>query len=284
MIDTTSLKFPSGDFSHTDLAKLNGKTNQQVWTRYVMARTSGQIIPATPPERKTAGKGKPTKMWTLNPNYVAPVVPVTPATTTPATPAAPTTAVVASATPAAPVVVPTEPVIEPAGDSVVLPSVDQQEAAADATAATVLPPVAVAVVDVVPAVEKVIEAAVAAIPATPVVEVAPVVAEIAPALPATAPVVVVAEVTPEPVIAAVEVAAVKNEQVIPEGMTELSEKCPICDHKLFSINDATGVMVWCAQPADICKSAENPAYHGKTAKEAAAGLIQRFSKLAESVA
>ncbi len=284
MIDTTSLKFPSGEFTHTELAKLNGKTNQQVWTRYQLAIKNGQILTAG--ERKTAGKGKPSRLWKLNPNYVAPVVPATPAVT-PATPATPTTAVVTPAATAA-VVVPTEPVIQSAGDSVVLPSEDQQEAAADVTA-EVLPPVAAVVPDAVPTVETVIDAAVAAIPATPVVETAPVVvaevvAEIAPALPAVAPVVVVAEVTPEPVIAAVEVATVVNEQVIPDGVTALTEKCPICDNPLFSIPDATGVMVWCAQSAEVCKSAENPAYHAKNAKDAAAGLIERFSKLAEAVA
>jgi len=101
-----TFKFPTGDFSHTDFAKLNGVTNQQVWTVYSAARKSGQIIPATPPERKNAGKGKPTLMWIVNPNYVAPVVPVTPAT--PATPAVPTTATVTPALPATPPVVLTD--------------------------------------------------------------------------------------------------------------------------------------------------------------------------------
>lgn len=97
-----TFKFPTGDFSHTDFAKLNGVTNQQVWTVYSAARKSGQIIPATPPERKNAGKGKPTLMWIVNPNYVAPVVPVTPA------PAVPTVATVTPALPATPPVVLTD--------------------------------------------------------------------------------------------------------------------------------------------------------------------------------
>ena len=100
MIET--LKYPTGDFTHTELAQLNGKTNQQVWTRYQLAIKNGQILKAG--ERKTAGKGKPSLLWKLNPNYVAPVVPVTPAVT-PATapaPAAPVTAtpVASSAAPA----------------------------------------------------------------------------------------------------------------------------------------------------------------------------------------
>lgn len=97
-----TFKFPTGDFSHSEFAALNKVTNQQVWTVYSAARKSGEIIPATPPERKNAGKGKPTLMWIVNPNYVAPVVPVTPA------PAVPTVATVTPALPATPPVVLTD--------------------------------------------------------------------------------------------------------------------------------------------------------------------------------
>jgi hypothetical protein len=82
----------------------------------------------------------------------------------------------------------------------------------------------------------------------------------------------------------VEVARVENETVIPEGVNQLDELCPVCQYKLFSVPDATGVMVWCAQPATVCKANENPAFHADTAAKAAAGLIERWTKLMAPVA
>ncbi len=97
-----TLKIPAGSFTHTDLARLNGKTNQQVWTRYQAMVKSGVII--RDGERKPAGgKGKPSLLWKINPNPPANVT-------------APT------ATPAA-------PVTQPADDNVVLPTEAQIEAA-----------------------------------------------------------------------------------------------------------------------------------------------------------
>ena len=287
MIDTSTLKFPSGEFTHTELAKLNGKTNQQVWTRYQLAIKNGQILKAG--ERKTAGKGKPSLLWKLNPNYVAPVVPVTPAVTPATAPAA-----TAPATPVAPAAtVPTEPVVQTAGDSVVLPTEAEIEAAVGPAtpAAEVLPPVAPAApADTTPAVETVIATAVeAAAPAAdttmtealaaqPIVAAAIVEAILPPAPAAEAP------VAAEPVTATVEVARVENQTVIPEGVTQLDELCPVCQNKLFSVPDATGIMVWCAQPATVCKANENPAFHADTAAKAAAGLIERWTKLMSPVA
>jgi hypothetical protein len=102
MIET--LKFPSGEFTHTELAKLNGKTNQQVWTRYQAAIKDGTIVSAG--TRPSAGKGKPSKLWKLNPN---PTQPVPVAAVAPA-PAATAPAPVTSPAP----VVPTEAVVVPA--------------------------------------------------------------------------------------------------------------------------------------------------------------------------
>lgn len=66
MSDTT-LKFPSGKFTHTELAQHNGKTNQQVWTAYQAAIKDGTIIAAG--ERPNlSGKGKPSRLWEVNPN------------------------------------------------------------------------------------------------------------------------------------------------------------------------------------------------------------------------
>lgn len=106
------LKIPAGSFTHTDLARANSKTNQQVWTRYQALVKSGTII--RDGERKPAGgKGKPSLLWKLNPNGPNPVptapAPVTPVAAVPATPA-----------------------IEAADGNVVLPTEAQMEAAADA--------------------------------------------------------------------------------------------------------------------------------------------------------
>lgn len=63
---TNELNFPSGKFTHTELAAHNGKTNQQVWTAYQAAIKDGMIIPAG--ERPNlSGKGKPSKLWEVNP-------------------------------------------------------------------------------------------------------------------------------------------------------------------------------------------------------------------------
>ena len=99
-----TLKIPAGSFTHTDLARLNGKTNQQVWTRYQAMVKSGLII--RDGERKPAGgKGKPSLLWKVNPNPPANVT--------------------------VPTIAPSAPVAA-ADPNVVLPTEAQMEAAADA--------------------------------------------------------------------------------------------------------------------------------------------------------
>ena len=124
MIET--LKYPTGDFTHTELAQLNGKTNQQVWTRYQAAIKDGTIISAG--TRASAGKGKPSKLWRVNPN------PPTPSTT-------PVVAAVPAAVPTAPAAVvpstvPTEPIIVPAVAPTPAPEVKLPEAAPAAAPVT----------------------------------------------------------------------------------------------------------------------------------------------------
>jgi predicted ArsR family transcriptional regulator len=58
-----SLKFPSGIFTHQELATHNGATPQQVWVKYKEARENGTIVSAG--ERKAGGRGKPTLLWKL---------------------------------------------------------------------------------------------------------------------------------------------------------------------------------------------------------------------------
>jgi hypothetical protein len=62
MKENITLKFPSGEFTHTELAQANGKTNQQVWTAYQKAIKDGVIVSAG--ERK-GSSGKPSKLWKL---------------------------------------------------------------------------------------------------------------------------------------------------------------------------------------------------------------------------
>ena len=294
-----TLTFPSGDFSHTDFAKLNGKTNQQVWTVYSEARKTGQIIPANPPERKTAGKGKPTLMWVVNANYVAPVVPVTPTPVAPA--AAPADGVVtstAAATPAPVVDKAAQKAIKEAQKAVDKAAKDAQKAAdklakaqqkaADKAAkaaqkaadklakeqaalATAEPVVGVAAVAPTPA-----EAPVT----VPVVEVAPVVTETAPlaeVAPATAPAAepfVVAAVVAE---APVETTPAQTFQGQPVTDTRETENlCPICGTKCLAADSATGVYVWCPAPIEVCKANENPYGHGNNEKAAFVILTQKY--------
>ena len=133
-----TLKFPTGDFTHTDLAKLNGKTNQQVWVRYQQAIKDGVIVSAgTRPS--VSGKGKPSKLWKVNPNPPSPVtvapapvaVTVPPVITTPVVPTEPI--VVPAAAPVAVVAVSTPEVVAPA--AVVSPVPEPTPAAAPAPAA-----------------------------------------------------------------------------------------------------------------------------------------------------
>jgi hypothetical protein len=134
MNDNVKLKWPDGEFSHKDFAQINGKSNQQVWSVWSNSRKTGELISAG--ERRTKGKGKPTLLFKVNPNYVAPVEPVVPVavpqTPTPVipTPVVPTPVV---KTPTAPVVetsvevkveVKPEPVVEPVIEPVVIPVVE----------------------------------------------------------------------------------------------------------------------------------------------------------------
>ncbi len=71
MIDT--LKFPSGEFTHSELATANGKTNQQVWTAYQKAIKDGIIVSAG--ERpNSSGKGKPSRIWKVADGVPVPIV------------------------------------------------------------------------------------------------------------------------------------------------------------------------------------------------------------------
>ena len=72
-----SINFPEGEFTHTELARFNGCSNQTVWDRYYRARKNGQIISAG--KRKTEkSKGSPSLLWRVNPNFTMALMVVKP--------------------------------------------------------------------------------------------------------------------------------------------------------------------------------------------------------------
>lgn len=81
VVDT--IKFPEGEFTHTELAQFNGVSNQTVWQRYLKARQTGQIVSAG--TRKAEGKkGKPQLLWKVNPSWCMAVMVINPPAPTPA--------------------------------------------------------------------------------------------------------------------------------------------------------------------------------------------------------
>ena len=239
-----TLKIPAGSFTHTDLARLNGKTNQQVWTRYQAMVKSGLII--RDGERKPAGgKGKPSLLWKVNPNP--------PANVTVPTIGAPA------------------PVVQVADDNVVLPTEAQIEAAQTPIVEAAAEPIVEAAVAPVPeppkdepptappaatndADEQTVTVEVARVEATPEVAHPPVIK----------PVAGIAEPTVTPTIPA---------------EAAIDETCPACQHKLVARNDATGVMVGCNQPIAICPTTERVEGHGSNLRSAIATLHDKFDKL-----
>jgi len=68
-----TLNFPKGEFTHTELAQANGKTNQQVWTAYQAAIKAGVIVSAGL-RPNPSGKGKPSKIWKVADGQPVPLV------------------------------------------------------------------------------------------------------------------------------------------------------------------------------------------------------------------
>jgi len=73
MKENIILKFPVGMFTHTELALVNGKTNQQVWPAYQKAIADGIIVSAGNRPNST-GKGKPSRIWTVVVGQPVPLV------------------------------------------------------------------------------------------------------------------------------------------------------------------------------------------------------------------
>jgi len=311
MPDTNKLKFPTGEFTHTELATLNGKTNQQVWTRYQQAIKDGVILTAG--ERKVAGKGKPSRLWIVNVNYVAPVVAVVPVT--PATPATPT--VVAAS---APVLTEAELAViaQQQADARAAKEAAAAQAKADKEAAKVAAKAAKEAAKAQAKLDKATAKAAAkaakdaanvptepvtvaaAAPVTAPVEIVSVPADSVPAveLPQTVAVIEVTAtetvlpeveaasapaVSAEPFVVAAVVAEapVGNETFQGRPVTdtrEIEDVCPICGTKCLAADAATGVYVWCPAPLNVCSANENPYGHGNNEKNAFTILVAKYGK------
>lgn len=68
-----SLKFPSGTFTHTELAQFNGKERTKIWTEYQKAIKDG-IIVCVGQRRNVSGKGKPAAVWKVADGQPVPIV------------------------------------------------------------------------------------------------------------------------------------------------------------------------------------------------------------------
>ena len=245
------LKYPSGDFTWAELAAFNGTNKPGVWQRFDEAKRNKTIIQVGERPQENGRKGKPNKLWRL----VTPGQSVT-------TPVAATPAPVATPPAPAPVVVSTEPVVVPANEPPKLLAEPTEIKSAE-------PAQSVQPVEVIP---------VATPPATSpvaVAEPAPIVAETVPAPTETSVTVEVLRVEAPATNPTPEV--VKPEPA-PKDARTLTEVCPICKHPLLAIDDATGVMVWCGQPPEVCPSAENPFGHGATEKEAYYKLTEKWTR------
>ena len=243
-----TLKIPAGDFTHTDLANANGKTNQQVWTRYqtmvksgliirpMVANAAGVLVPATRPPK--TGKGKPSLLWMVNPNPPANVTVPTIGAPAPAAQAADDNVVLPTEAQIEAAQAPLEPTVEAAAPAPEPPKNEPPTAPPAATNAG----------------EQTVTVEVAR------VEVTPTPAE----LPVIEPVAGIAEPTVVPTIPA---------------EAAIEETCPACQHNLVARNDATGVMVGCNQPFEVCKTTERVEGHGNTIKNAISTLHDKFDKL-----
>lgn len=206
MSDTFTLKFPTGQFTHSELAVHNNRTNQQVWAPYQKAIKDGIIVFVG----LRTGKGKPSKLFQVaGPDVVA---------ATDTTKVIQTVAVVA-------------PTPKPAKvETVKVETVEKPTVSATNT--TVL---------------------VAAVTREPEVELED-----------------VTDVTVE------DEEVVKRREVEPNVRTPENMTCPVCGKDCIAWDDATGVMVQCNQPIEVCACCENPYGHGRNEKVAYEVLCQKY--------
>jgi hypothetical protein len=185
-MNTTSLKFPAGDFTHAELAEFNGVSKPEIWTQYQDAIKTGVIVSAG--SRKTStGRGRPSLLWTLaKPNQTVSVV--------------------------------------------------------------VTPVREVAVAPAIPAVSEV-----------PTIDHEPI-----PVPPETESDVVLMS------------SNCMTDLVVDEARITIYD-CPVCQNKLITKKDTTGVSVWCGQPKSVCNVSEAPFGHGRNEATAFSALTEKWN-------
>ena len=238
------IKWPTGQFTHTDLATFNGKTNGQVWSLYDQAGKDGTIKLVG--ERKN-GKGRGSKVWELvdQNDGTAGFVP-------------------------APVVVPVTPAV------VTPPQPKQKKAKKEKI-------VAILAADVPPAApaEKPFETEMggAASPAAGGETIVEPVVELTPVSPAVAPesVVEVVEVKPKTELPKIENLRPVTVAAVCSNVEKTEFKCPICGGEILSVASSHGVRVWCPQTDTVkCTANESPFGFGKNAEAAYDILCQKY--------
>lgn len=252
-IQLSDLKFPTGEFSHTELAQFNGLDRKKVWTAYQKAIADKTIV-STGHERK-ASKGKSAALWivadpskvNMSPDsIVVPVVPI-PAAAVDSTDVVPTVAAKPGRKPkvkAEPVVPTVAPVEKPAEKPF------ETEMGGPST-----PPTGG---------ETIVEE-------TPILS-APAVAPVQ----TSEPVQVVAVVpTTEPSIENLKVCI---QPAALGEITPIEEKCPFCQTPLLSATTANGgVRVWCGiNNLRVCSCSENPYGYSNNVKNAIQILKDKF--------
>ena len=271
MSKNVTLQYPATDFTQKELATINGKSNQQVWTTMQNNLADGTFI-RVPARPTVAGKkGKPAQQYRFVPNPADRVPLITAAVPSIQKKIAEAAAAaLAAAAAAAPVVVAT---VAPAADATAAPA-----PTADATPAPVENVVATPVADATPA--PVIEAIVPVVaiePATPAVETpAPVIEAVVEVAP------VEAAVAPEPEAATVEVLRVEP---TPEPIKTVADEtittdtpCPSCGHNLSAVAVGDGYTVWCSQGNEVCPIPDI-SQHSDTVAHATAELVEKWNRL-----
>jgi hypothetical protein len=139
---------------------------------------------------------------------------------------------------------------------------------ADATATVVIPTVTV----------KVDPTDIVAVPVDSVPKVTMPQNEPAPTVESVIPSETPVEINPEPIVVADVTPVSKSEPAteLAPGTHSIDHVCPVCKKNLLAWKDSTGIMVKCLQPAEVCKSTENPFGHGKNEKEACEVLNQKW--------
>lgn len=93
----------------------------------------------------------------------------------------------------------------------------------------------------------------------------------------TQPVVVVDVTTDEKIDEKIEQVVAAKAAVVNPELTQSKFLCPVCKQPLSTYTTATGVMVKCFQPIEVCSSTENPFGHSNNEKNAYEILVSKWN-------